>query len=171
MGGLALTGDAAEAFARRFELGSLCNDEVAASCEIEAPRDYVWSVLSDFRTYPDWNPFTPGVEGELAVGQAVTLDVRFEGKKARRQVEWVNRVEPGSVIYWGVRYGSRKLLAANRAQELTELSPTRTRYYTVDRFSGVLVPLVFALYGDLMRRGFEGVATGLKRYCEATYRA
>ena len=166
-----LTGAAAQAFAERFELGRLCNDEVAASCEIDAPRAYVWSVLSDFDTYPEWNPFTPGVEGALAVGRPVALDVRFEGKRPRRQVEWVNRVEPESLICWGVRYWSRKILAANRRQELSEISPTRTRYYTVDRFSGVLVPLVFTLYGELMQRGFDGVAAGLKAYCEANYRA
>ena len=166
----ALTGDAAEAFARRFEVGSLCNDEVAASAEIEAPRELVWKVLSDFSTYPQWNPFTPNIGGELAVGRPVVLDVRFAGKKPKKQTEWVNQVVPGERICWGIRYGSRKLLAANRLQELTELGPERTRYFTVDRFSGLLVPVVFALYGRLIQVGFDGVATGLKRHCEALYR-
>jgi hypothetical protein len=63
--------------------------------------------------------------------------------------------------------GHPVLLTANRWQELSDLSGGRTRYRTIDRFSGLLVPLVMALYGEPTRRGFESVAAGLKQWVES----
>ena len=31
--------------------------ELRSQIEIEAPADRVWQVLTDFATYPEWNPF------------------------------------------------------------------------------------------------------------------
>ncbi len=43
-----------------------------------------------------------------------------------------------------------------------------TRYTTVDRFSGLLVPVVMALYGTPMQRGFQQMADALKARVEST---
>jgi len=73
---------------------------------------------------------------------------------------------PGHTICWGMHLGHPGLLTANRWQELHDLGGGRTLYHTVDRFSGLLVPLMMALYGEPTRRGFESVAHELKRWVE-----
>lgn len=35
---------------------------------IEASPEAVWGVITDFASFPEWNPMTPAMLGELAVG-------------------------------------------------------------------------------------------------------
>jgi len=153
-------------FHLRYRQRALFARQVEASVEIDAPRDVVWEALVDFGAYPHWNPFTRTVETRLEVGAPVRLGVDMPGRSRSERVEWVNLVEPGHTICWGMQIGHPALLVANRWQELHDLGGGRTQYHTVDRFSGLLVPLVMALYGEPTRRGFESVALGLKQWVE-----
>ena len=153
-------------FHLRYRQRSLFARDVEASVEIDAPRDVVWETLVDFESYPQWNPFTRRVETTLEVGAPVSLHVDMPGRSGSDRTEWVNLVEPGRTICWGMHLGHPGLLTANRWQELHDLGGGRTLYHTVDRFSGLLVPLMMALYGEPTRRGFESVAHELKRWVE-----
>lgn len=152
---------------RRFRQRRLFARNVEAGVEIAAGREVVWAALVDFPSYPKWNPFTTSVVTDLAIGSPVALGVDMPGRSYSERVEWVNLVEPGHTICWGMMLGHPALLVANRWQMLEELGPHRTRYFTVDRFSGLLVPVMMALYAEPMRRGFESVGAGLKCWVEA----
>ena len=103
--------------------------------------------------------------------EPVELHVDMPGRSKSVRVEWINRIEDESRICWGMDLGHPSLLVANRFQELTKIDEERTRYYTVDKFSGLVVPLMMALYGEPTRLGFESVARGLKTRAEALYEA
>jgi hypothetical protein len=155
-------------FHLRFAQSAFKPGDVQACTEIDAPIADVWQALVDFRHYSDWNPFTPIVEGDLQMGSPVTLHVDMPGRSKSVRTEWINLVEPGKTICWGMHMGHPWLLCANRWQELTPLNDNCTRYRTVDYFSGLLAPLVLLLYGEPMRKGFQSVADGLKAYVEDT---
>ena len=153
-------------FHQRFDEGSLFRSEVCARQEIEAPITDVWLALIDFPSYPVWNPFTPRVSTDLEIGSPVQLHVVMPGRSASDRTEWLNLVEPEKTICWGMHMGAPWLLTANRWQCLTPLSDTRTEYVTTDKFSGLLAPLVMALYAKPIETGFQQVADGLKAYVE-----
>lgn len=147
---------------------------IAASATIDAPLARVWAVLSDLSSYPAWSPFVVAVDGPLAVGTPVTLHVAMTpGRKPLRQVETVSKVDPPGAgadraeLSWGTVMGHPTLLRAERYQRLTALGPGQTRYETADEFEGLLVPIVFALYGASIQRGFDETARALKARCEA----
>lgn len=146
---------------RRYRQGRVFPRAVVASVDIQAPAREVWAVLVDFARYPEWNPFTPEVEAELAVGAPVRLRVSMPGRRELERVEQINRVEPERALCWGMHMGHRALLCANRWQVLEPVRAA-TRYTTADRFSGLLVPLVMALYGGPMQLGFQQMADALK---------
>lgn len=142
--------------------------DIAASVEIGAPRARVWSILVDLSRYPEWNPFTPRVEASLKIGEPVILHVAMKpGKPTMRQPEVMTSYVEGEELGWGTTMGHRALLHANRTQRLVDLGGGRTRYDTVDRFEGALVPLVMALYGRHVQRGFDETAAALKKRAEA----
>jgi hypothetical protein len=151
----------------RFRQGSLFPREVSAASEIDAPIDVVWQTLTDFAHYAEWNPFTTHVETTLEVDSPVVLHVEMPGRSKSVRTECVNLVEPGQTICWGMHLGHPSLLCANRWQVLSKLQGDRTRYFTVDRFSGLMVPAMMWLYSEPMRRGFQSVADGLKVRAEA----
>ena len=139
--------------------------KVRAEVEIEAPIERVWSILLDLERYSLWNPFTARVESTLQVGDPIHLYPRLIGKRPMHRVERVSRNEPYHLC-WDLTMGAAFLLTAERCQTLTPLSGDRTHYITEDRFRGLLTPLVMAIFGRAMQRGFEECAKGLKKQAE-----
>ena len=142
--------------------------EVVSEVEIAAPPAVVWAVLVDLESYPRWNPFTTEVISRLQPGSPVDMQVVLTpGRPARQQREYVTQRTREQRLCWGVTFGLAAIMRAERCQTLAPLANDHTRYRTVDRLRGVLVPLVMRLYGESMQRGFDGVAQGLKREAEA----
>src|SRR5919206_3637792 len=50
--------------------------ELHSQIEIDAPAERVWHLLTDFASYPQWNPFIRSISGEPRVGER--LEVRIE---------------------------------------------------------------------------------------------
>ena len=133
---------------------------------IEAPVETVWQVLTDFDRYGDWNPFTPHVKADLAMGARVDMRVAMGGYRLK-QTEVICAVDPPTRLAWRTIIGARWLLRAVREQRLEALSDRTCRYTTSDEFKGVLMPLVILFTGGFVRRGFNAVALALKRRAEA----
>lgn len=138
---------------------------IESSIIINAPKKIVWDILMDKDKYALWNAFTPKIETDFTVGNDIILHVNMDPSKAllkqKEQILWVKENES---IAWGI--ASAFPVKTERAQILTEISPTQTKYYTYDKFWGILVPLVMWMYRDKIQRGFDQVATGLKKYAE-----
>lgn len=142
--------------------------DIGSTIEIDAPRARVWSILADLARYPEWNPFTPRVEASLKIGEPVILHVQMKpGQTTMRQPEVMTSYVEGEELGWGTTMMHRGILHANRTQRLVDLGGGRTRYESVDRFEGAMVPLVMALYGKHVQRGFDETAAALKRRAEA----
>jgi hypothetical protein len=141
--------------------------DVATAIEIDAPRAHVWSILVDLARYPEWNPFTPRIEASLKIGEPVILHVAMKpGRATMRQPEVMTSYVEGEELGWGTTMVHRLLLHANRTQRLVEIGTGRTRYTSVDRFEGAIVPLVMALYRRDVQRGFDETARALKQRAE-----
>ena len=132
---------------------------------IEAPVETVWRVLTDFDRYGEWNPFTPYVKAELAMGAPVDMRVAM-GAFRLKQTEIICALEPPRRLAWRTTIGAHWLLHAVREQRLEALGEAACRYATTDEFRGVLMPLVMLPSGGFVRRGFNAVAWALKRRAE-----
>jgi hypothetical protein len=141
--------------------------DIATEIEIDAPRARVWEILVDIARYPEWNPFTPRIEASLKIGEPVILHVAMKpGRGTMRQPEVMSSYVEGEELGWGTTMVHRSVLRANRTQKLTSIDDRRTRYVSVDRFEGAMVPLVMALYRRHVQRGFDETARALKKRAE-----
>jgi hypothetical protein len=147
---------------------------VGASSEIDAPLDQGWAVLTDVDSYPSWNPFTVSVRTDFELGNPVDMRVCLFGKHRRdgspktiHQVEYITSYIEGSRLSWGVNVGPSWFITADRWQQLTDLGGGRTRYETVDEFTGIGVGFMMLLMRRHMARGFGDVARALKARCES----
>jgi hypothetical protein len=141
--------------------------DIAATIDIDAPRERVWSILVDIARYPEWNPFTKRIEATLKIGDPVILHVQMKpGQQTMRQPEKMTSYVEGEELGWGTTMVHPAVLKANRIQKLIDLGGGRTRYESVDRFEGAIVPLVMALYGKHVQRGFDETANALKARAE-----
>ncbi|HYC00086.1 MAG TPA: SRPBCC domain-containing protein [Candidatus Limnocylindrales bacterium] len=151
---------------KRFAQGRLFPFAPSATIDIDAPAERVWAVLTDFEHYGEWNRFTPNVECSGRIGDEVVLQVCFPGRKPMRQIETLNVFEPPHRLAWGMHMLAPTLLVANRYQTVEALGAARTRYTSIDYLSGLLAPLVRALYAAHMEAGFRLAAEGLKHRSE-----
>ncbi len=86
--------------------------EIHTEVEINAPAERVWRMLTDFRAYPEWNPFVRRVDGEARVGARIHVDIQpSSGKKMSfRPTVLVADPEPRAqvarspMVAWTVRW-------------------------------------------------------------------
>ncbi len=141
---------------------------IESRIEIEAPKSLVWEILLDFDNYHLWNPFTPKIECDLVIGNPVHLHVDMkQNKKIRIQTETLLWNKTEESIAWGIT--KTFPVRTERAQILEVLSPIKTRYYTYDKFWGLLVPLVMLGFKKDIQNGFDAVGVSLKKRAEDLY--
>jgi len=49
---------------------------------IEPSPAKVWNILTDFKKYPEWNPFIKSITGNVSIGNTITA--RIEPPEAKR---------------------------------------------------------------------------------------
>lgn len=136
--------------------------------QINAPIDFVWDVLTEVEKYREWNSFTPQAQTDFKIGSPAHLRVRM-GPMMMKIAETVCAFEKPRLIAWTKTFGVRWFLVAVRQQVLEPMDDTRCTYHNTDQLTGLMAPVVLLLNGDYMRRGFNDVAEGLKRYAETMY--
>ncbi len=144
--------------------------ESSEAMHIEAPVSVVWDVLTDAKSYGDWNPFTTRLETDFAVDSPIHLHIVM-GPYSMDRKEWVRAVEPPHWLEWDTQVLARFVLYSSKEQRVTALTETSCSYHTTDLFSGLLTPLIMLLFRKLIVRGFDETALALKRRCEAIHAA
>ena len=135
----------------------------SVTVEIDAPASFVWDVLVDIPSYPEWNPYTIAAETTLEIGERIDLTLPSpdgsDGTILNR--EFIRVVDPPHHFRYdtGAEYPG---LLGMRDQYVTELGPDRCSYHTTDRLSGELADLVMETNGDWIKAGFDAVAHALK---------
>jgi len=144
----------------------------SASIEIDAPIDIVWSVMLDAASYGEWNPFVERAETSdpPVVGAPIILHVRWANGRTTRSPERISEITPPAdgaaclaYVYEGLP-SKLGLVRGTRFQRLTALDVGRTRYDTVEEFSG---PLVRFAGPGRVADGFRRHAEGLKARAES----
>lgn len=139
----------------------------SVTVEIDAPAAFVWDVLVDYASYPEWNPYTMAVETTLEIGDRIDLTLPnpdgSEGTMLNR--EFIRVVDPPHHLRYDTGEEYPGLLGA-RDQYVTELGPDRCSYHTTDTLSGELADLVMETNGAWIKAGFDSLAHALKARAE-----
>jgi hypothetical protein len=139
--------------------------EIKTAITISASPEQVWSVLTDFSTYKEWNPFIRSISGKLEKGEKLIVRLQipaskpmiFEpviiGLEAYREIRWL-----GKFLFKGIFDGEHYLLISDNGDGTVN-------FIQGEKFQGMLLPL---LKGTLIktRQGFEGMNQALKQRCE-----
>jgi uncharacterized protein YndB with AHSA1/START domain len=135
----------------------------SVTVEIAAPASFVWDVLVDYASYPEWNPYTIAVDTTLEIGDRIDLTLPnpdgSDGTMLNR--EFIRVVDPPHHLRYdtGSEYPG---LLGMRDQYVTELATDRCTYHTTDTLSGELADLVMESNGAWIKAGFDSVAEALK---------
>lgn len=133
--------------------------------DIEAPRERVWNVLSDWPGYGHWNPFVVRLSGRPKVGARLEVALIIDGTTMRFTPRLLDYDE-GRRFCWRGQFGVPGVVDGEHSFELEDLGEGRTRLHHAERFTGILVGLTWGLFGSKTERGFVKMNEALKRRCE-----
>lgn len=139
--------------------------EIRSEIEIEASAERVWSVLTDFAAFPEWNPFMRSAEGELTKGEHISVTMQPPGHRPSTFRPTLLSVDAGRGFRWLGHFGVPGIFDGEHIHEVEALGPQRTRYVQREEFRGVLPPFLGGMLKDT-ERGFEQMNAALKARAE-----
>ncbi len=115
--------------------------EVRTETVIDAPPAVVWQVLTDFASYPDWNPFILSIEGKPWVGTRLSVEIRPPGRRSMRFRPRVLRVAKDHELRW---IGRVLIAGLFDGEHRFTIIPEGdgSRFIQAEIFTGLLVPAV-----------------------------
>jgi hypothetical protein len=141
--------------------------ELHSEIEINASVERVRDILTDFASYPQWNPFIRTIIGELKVWER--LEVRLEPPDSRgiTMRPTVLSAEPNRLMRWVGHLLVPGLFDGEHSLATEPLGENRVRFVQHEAFKGVLVRLLARSLDKNTLRGFEEMNDALKERAEA----
>ena len=75
-------------------------EELHSEIEIKASAERVWELLTDFASYPEWNPFIRQISGEPITGERLEVRIEPPGGRGMTFRPTVLNVEDNRELRW-----------------------------------------------------------------------
>jgi hypothetical protein len=141
------------------------NKRIKTEVIINASKEKVWHVLTDFKSYPRWNPFITNIEGELVKGKTLTNTMINEGKKFQFKPKVVS-VIPYQYFDWLGSLFIKGLFDGHHYFELEELAPGQVKLTQGEHFSGLLSGPILRKVAEETRNNFIRMNSAIKEQAE-----
>ena len=142
--------------------------ELHSEIEINAPAQHVWEVLTDFASYPQWNPFIRRASGVPRTGERLEVRIEPSGSRGMTFRPKVLNAEANRELRWLGHLLVPGLFDGEHSFTIQPLGKNRVRFVQREEFKGVLVPLFARSLETNTQRGFEEMNRALKVRAEAT---
>jgi hypothetical protein len=133
---------------------------------IEGSPAEVWSVLTDFESYPKWNPFIKAIEGAPIVGQRIQARIQPPGRKLMTFRPKVLVFSPELEFRWLGNLGIPGIFDGEHYFQLEATGDQHTKFTHGEEFSGLLSGLMLRWIGGATLAGFEAMNIALKKSAE-----
>ena len=140
--------------------------ELRTEIEIQASDERVWQLLTDFASFPQWNPFIRSATGEVKAGARLEVHVQPSGSRGMTFKPKVLRAEPNRELRWRGHLIVPGLFDGEHIFRLDSLGSRGVRFTQREVFTGLLVPLLARGLDTDTRRGFEEMNLALKERAE-----
>jgi hypothetical protein len=140
--------------------------ELYSEIEIQATDEKVWQILTDFVSFPQWNPFMRRVVGEPKTGAKLEVHLKPSGASGMTFRPTVLKAEPKRELRWLGHLLIRGLFDGEHILTIEHLAENRLQFVQREIFTGVLVPLFARGLDTDTRRGFEEMNRALKERAE-----
>jgi hypothetical protein len=134
--------------------------------EIEAPAERVWELLTDFASYPEWNPFIRSISGQPTPGERLEVRLEPPGGRGMTFKPKVLNAEPNRELRWLGHLLVPGLFDGEHSFTIQPLEENRVHFVQREAFKGLLVPLFSRSLDTNTQRGFEEMNRALKERTE-----
>jgi len=140
--------------------------EIKTEILIHATPEKVWSILTNFGNYPNWNPFIKSINGELKVGNKITARIEPPEANGMTFKPIILTFETNKELSWLGHLFIPGLFDGNHKFELIDNKNGTTTFIQSENFKGILVPLLKNQLDNNTKRGFVEMNKKLKELAE-----
>lgn len=137
--------------------------EIKTSIQINASKESIWKILTDFEKYPEWNPFVKSLTGKVEVGEKIHIKlpgINFKPKvlvfDKNREFKWL-----GHLLFKGLFDGEHRFL-------LKEQKDGSFQFIHSEKLSGLLVKMFSKSLDKDTTKGFKEMNMALKKRAESS---
>lgn len=140
--------------------------EVRVEVTIDAPANRVWYNLTDFASFPRWNPFFPYAQGTLELNTEIEVHVSTPNGKRMKFRPVIREATQGGRLAWKGRLMPLPgLMDITQTFEIQPDGGSRVKFVATERFGGLLVRFMGGAI-EQSRAGLEQMAQALKKQAE-----
>jgi hypothetical protein len=149
-----------EADGRHRKTASTFRMECAVAVNIAATAERIWGLLTNAADFPRWNSTVTSLDGEIALGQRLTLRVPISDRTFKPRV---TELDAPRRMVWSD--GAAPMFKGVRTFTLTPRPDGSTDFEMIEVLSGLMLPMI---KGSLPDFGppFERYAADLKQEAE-----
>lgn len=140
--------------------------EIKTEILINATAEKVWSILTNFENYPNWNPFIKSIKGDVKVGNKITARIEPPEAKGMTFKPKILTLETNKELSWLGRLLFAGLFDGEHKFELIDNRNGTTTFKQSEKFKGILVPFFKKQLDNNTKKGFEEMNRKLKELAE-----
>ncbi len=141
------------------------NRRIRTEIIINAGKEKVWQVLTDFKSYGKWNPFLVSVEGAPVAGTRLVNTMVNKGKPMTFKPK-VMKAEDGRGFAWLGHLWVKGIFDGYHYFEIEELGPQQVKLVHGENFSGILSGWIYYKMGEEIFANFVRMNQALKLVAE-----
>ena len=139
--------------------------EIFTEILIEAQPQKVWEILTDFENYPEWNSFVKSIEGNVRVGNIISVRIEPPNGNGLTFKPLVVAYEPQKELRWLGKFFIKGVFDGEHQFKLIDNKNGTTTFIQSETFTGILVSL-FKNNLNNTKTGFEQMNLELKEIAE-----
>ena len=140
--------------------------ELRTEIEIQASAERVWGLLTDFASFPQWNPFIRWAKGEARLGARLEIRIQPSGAGGITFKPTVIKLETMRELRWLGRLVMPGLFDGEHIFNIEPLGQQHVRFTQREIFRGLFVPLLARDLDTNTLRGFKEMNGALKARAE-----
>jgi hypothetical protein len=144
--------------------------ELTSEIEIDTPPERIWSILTEFDKFPEWNPFIREISGRIEKGRKLHVTLHPSGGRTVKMSPTLLAIEPSKELRWIGHLGVPGLFDGQHIFELKPTGSAKTTFVQREQFGGILLPFLTGMLKGETARGFDEMNEALKKRAEGSSR-
>jgi hypothetical protein len=139
---------------------------ITTSITINATAEKVWSILTDFENYHQWNPFITSIAGEIKVGNTLQVTIAPPNSNTMKFKPTLLVANEHKELKWKGKLLFKGLFDGEHRFEIIDNKNGTVTFVQSENFTGVLVPLFKKTININTKNGFVLMNEKLKERAE-----
>ena len=149
-----------------FKSKTIMAYQIQTSIIIHSSAQKIWSILTDFKNYPNWNPFIKFIEGTPKVGHKIIAKIQPPDSSKMTFTPKVLVFDENKEFVWLGHLLFKGLFDGEHHFKLIDNQDGTTTFVQSENFKGLLVPIFKSQLDKNTRNGFELMNQKIKELAE-----